>query len=195
MNIVFIGEDDTLAAINHVIEHREAGHDVYVPGPGTGEQLVRRIIDADEIHIWDRDMEFELGMVYFFSVHALHYGLGWVIKMFNGVDTAGRLTALFTNQDTGHDDGEQPILLPVPVLPPVQCTTCGGKRKVRHWYAKDELGWKQCPKCDPLKAAGGYLCDEKLPCSESIEMRGIPCRECGSADECEQIRKRYTDGR
>lgn len=173
MKIVFIGSDDTLEAIDHVIEHREAGHDVYVPGPG-GEQLVRRIIDADEIHIWDRDMEFELGMVYFFSVHALHYGLSWAIKMFNGVDDDGRLTALFTNQDYV---GEQPILLPVP--------SRGGSP---HRWRKIK------PPCTYPGCAGHYVREEPvlpvLPCSESIEMRAIPCRECGSADECEQIRKR-----
>ena len=34
---------------------------------------MRRICDADEIHIFDATREFELGMVCFFSVEALHH--------------------------------------------------------------------------------------------------------------------------
>ncbi len=120
MKIVFIGSDDTLEAIEHIIKHREAGDDVFVPGDSTGEQLVRRIMDADEIHIWDITDEFKLGMVYFFAQHALHHKLRWAIKLFGDF---GKLTPLFAELAN-------------------VCPTCGGKV-----VAQDELGWKDCPEC------------------------------------------------
>lgn len=82
MNIVHIGKGTGHEEILHIAGLRADGHDVYVPGERTGEQLVRRIIDADQIHIWDATMVFELGMVYFYSVYALHHKLGWSIKVF-----------------------------------------------------------------------------------------------------------------
>lgn len=96
LNIVHIGKGTALAEIDHIVELRTAGHDVYVPGDSTYEQLVRRIIDADEIHIFDTGMVFELGMIYLFSVHAQHYGLGWVIKMFGDPNPADKFFTLFT---------------------------------------------------------------------------------------------------
>lgn len=85
MNIVHIGGCNTQAEIKHITELRDAGHDYYVPGDSTFEQTVRRIMDADEIHIWDINREFELGLVFFFSVHALHHKLHWRIKIFDKV--------------------------------------------------------------------------------------------------------------
>ncbi len=82
LKIVHIGRGTTPDEINHIIGLRSYGHDVYIPGDSTHEQLIRRIIDADEIHIFDAGMVFELGMVYFFSVHALHYRLSWVVKWY-----------------------------------------------------------------------------------------------------------------
>lgn len=117
MKIVHIGKGCVPEEINSIVFLREAGHEVYVPGhavPGTHEQLVRRIIDADEIHIWDAAMVFELGMVYFFSVHALHYGLGWCIRVFCDPDP---VLPIFQQQEPGLDAGERPILLPVFVPP------------------------------------------------------------------------------
>ena len=84
--IVFIGNTETTDALNHIIKHREAGDEVYLAEPECGEQMVRRIIDADEVHLFHATAEdsFELGMVYFFGVHALHYKLHWTLKIFGG---------------------------------------------------------------------------------------------------------------
>lgn len=94
MNIVHIGAGTTLAEIKHITALRDAGHDYFVPGDSTHEQTVRRIINADEIHIWDISREFELGLVYFHSVGALHYNLNWRVRLFcaGGRDS---LTPLF----------------------------------------------------------------------------------------------------
>lgn len=96
MNIVHIGRGTTPEEIDHIMSLRDAGNDVYVPGDSTGEQLVRRIIGAQEIHVWNADMVFELGMVYFYSVHALHYGTAWAIKVF--CDPGDPALPVFTQQ-------------------------------------------------------------------------------------------------
>lgn len=108
MKIVHIGKAVSVQEHNHIISRREAGHEVYVPGDSTGEQLVRRIIDADEIHIWDASMVFELGMVYFYSVHATHYRLSWVIRIFCEPDP--ELPVFQQQFNRGLDAGERPIL-------------------------------------------------------------------------------------
>ncbi len=97
MNIVHIGAGTSPEEIAHIVALLRAWHDVFVPGLGGGgyEQLVRRIIDADEIHVWDIGREFELGMVYFYSVHKLH----WRVKLFGDALIGGRdsLTPLFAS--------------------------------------------------------------------------------------------------
>ena len=77
LKIVHIGKATAGTEVEHIKCQRDAGNEVYVyaPGQNTYEQLMRRIIDADEIHIFAADMPFELGMVYFFSLHALHHKL------------------------------------------------------------------------------------------------------------------------
>ena len=86
MKIVHIGAGTTEAEIKHISTARIAGHDYFVPGDSTYEQTVRRIQDADEIHIWDMGREFELGMICFYSVHALHYKLRWRVRIFDDRD-------------------------------------------------------------------------------------------------------------
>jgi len=84
LKIVHIGKATAGTEVEHIKYQRDAGNEVYVyaPGQNTYEQLMRRIIDADEIHIFAADMPFELGMVYFFSLHALHHKLNWSVRVF-----------------------------------------------------------------------------------------------------------------
>lgn len=105
MKIVHIGAGTTLAEIKHIAEQREAGHDYFVPGDNTYEQTVRRIMDADEIHVFDITREFELGLVYFFSVEALHHKLHWRIRLFDDAD--GPCLELFHKMQ---DDYEADVL-------------------------------------------------------------------------------------
>lgn len=115
MRIVHIGKAVSVQEHNHIISRRDAGHEVYVPGDGTGEQLVRRIIEADEIHVWDASMVFELGMVYFYSVHATQYHLSWMIRVFCEPDP--KLPVFQQRFNPGVDEGEteRPILFEPPV--------------------------------------------------------------------------------
>lgn len=115
--IVFVGDSMTPEAVKHI--HDLANDEVYVAEINFGPQLVRRIIDADEIHLFhvNRDDEFELGMIYFFSVHALHYRLGWKIKVFGEIDSEYK--TMFDVTKLPLEAGERlvtdldPILLPV----------------------------------------------------------------------------------
>lgn len=125
MKIVHIGAGTASEEKFAITALQMVGHEVFVAGKEY-EQLVHRIIDADEIHVWDIDREFELGMVYFYSVH---FKPGWVIKLFGDGRCHGTLSSLFRGLAG-------------------TCLTCGGHRKVRHWYAMDELGWKPCPVCE-----------------------------------------------
>ena len=76
LKIVHIGKATAGTEVEHIKCQRDAGNEVYVyaPGQNTYEQLMRRIFAAD--------MPFELGMVYFFSLHALHHKLNWKIRVF-----------------------------------------------------------------------------------------------------------------
>ena len=120
MKIVFIGDTVTTAADEHIAKCCKQGHEVYVPIVNAGEQLVRRIIDADEIHLFHvtPDDAFELGMVFFFTVHALHYRLHWEVKVFGGNEDQLRM---FTQHEPDPDavsilDGK-PILMPIEIVP------------------------------------------------------------------------------
>jgi hypothetical protein len=115
--IVFVGCGGFGAGVKHIAKLRKAGDDVYIADSSCGEQMVRRIIDADEVHLFevDRDDAFELGMVYFFTVHALHYKLHWKIKVFN---CDAEIVDQFINHEPALEPGEKlvtsPILLPIP---------------------------------------------------------------------------------
>ena len=162
MNIVHIGAGTTRSEIEHITEMRDAGHDYFVPGDSTCEQTVRRIMDADEIHIWDLTREFELGMVYFFSVHALHHKLNWCIKLFGDGRDGGNLSTVFRNAAG-------------------TCLTCGGRGRIRHWYAMDELGWIRCPDCpNPNEAKAMFV----PPCHG-------PCNDCADKARCDQLRAEH----
>ena len=114
--IVFIGDAETPDAQEHIDACRKAGDDLFVADIVLGEQLVRRIIDADEIHLWhvDEQEAFELGMVYFYGVHAVHYKLHWKIMVF-GVGC--HLTNMFQDFVPALDAGERLVLDPI-LLPP-----------------------------------------------------------------------------
>jgi len=115
MNIVFIGDAETTAAVEHIGKHRESGDEVYVGEVECGEQMVRRIIDADEVHLFHvtPDDSFELGMVYFFSIHARHYKLHWMIKIF-GFD--GDMLRMFA-QGEGPEAESGPKLMDIEFVP------------------------------------------------------------------------------
>ena len=119
--IVFIGCHETPQADEHIQAIRKAGDDLYVAGDGIdcGEPLVRRIIDADEVHLYevDRDDAFVLGMVYFFAVHALHYKLHWKIKVFN---CCAEVVERFMQHEPALEAGEKdarPILMDIKIVP------------------------------------------------------------------------------
>jgi hypothetical protein len=121
LKIVFIGCSETPQADQHILKHREAGDVVCVADPAHGEQMVRRIIDADEVHLFevDRDDAFELGMVYFFAVHALHYKLHWKIKVFN---CCAEVVERFIQHEPKLEAGEKdarPILMDIKVVPTI----------------------------------------------------------------------------
>jgi hypothetical protein len=108
----------------------DRGDAVYVATEGMEEQLVKRLCFADEIHIWDMSNEFWLGLVYFQAMLDARTRRTCRIRlMFRDTHIAcGRIGKLFEEL---HD----------------RCLTCGGERRVRHWYAQDELRWKDCPEC------------------------------------------------
>lgn len=164
MNIVHIGAGTTLAEIEHIAGYRDAGHDYYVPGDSTHEQLVRRIPGADEIHVWDISREFELGMVYFFLVHALHYKLNQRVRLFGDALAGGRdsLTPLFAEQHK-------------------ECETCDGDGHVARQWVDDKYEAVKCGKC------GGSGKQFEPPCHSGIG----PCGDCGDRAECERLRREH----
>lgn len=156
-NIVHIGKGTTPQEIDAIIALRDAGHDVYVPGDSTGEQLVRRIIYSDEVHIWDASMVFELGIVYFFSVHALHYRLSWLVKVFCDPGRGNTLLPLFTQSaaEPGLDVGEKPILLDLVEPEPEFVPPCHSGIGPCNECTKREL-------CEQERAE--HKAEPKLPC-------------------------------
>ncbi len=215
MNIVHIGTG-TKEEAHYILDLRRSGHKVFLPGLANREQLVRRIMDADEIHVWDITREFELGMIYFYSVHALHHSLSWTVRLFGDGRGGSDLSRLF-REIAG------------------VCLTCGGKKKVRHWYAMDELGWKDCPDCakakfgrgprseykpfvppcekgtGPCDAERAQVCAGRGGCAKKPNIdivvdsakakfvppchSGIgPCNDCGEKVECKRLRAEHAAG-
>jgi hypothetical protein len=113
-NILFIGDHELPGAVKHIDALHVAGDIVHVADIDHGEQLVRRIIDADEIHLWHTtvDDEFALGMVYFFSIHARHYNLHWTVKVFGGMDRYERMFEVFVPAPDKDEKLVDPVLLP-----------------------------------------------------------------------------------
>ena len=118
LKIVHIGKGTTPDEINHIIGLRSYGHSVYVPGNSTHEQLIRRIMDAG--------MVFELGMVYFYSVYALHHRLHWVVKW----HCDGSALPVFMPPPCENDPAEietqyKALGVPKPEFVPVPCHSDG----------------------------------------------------------------------
>jgi hypothetical protein len=130
---------------------------VYHATAGMEEQLVKRLCFADEVHIWDMSNEFWLGLVYFQAMLDQRTRQTCRIRLMN--DAVGRLSNIF---ELLHN----------------RCLTCGGARRVRHWYAPDELGWKDCPNCVKTFVP---------PCTSGLG----PCNECADAEECKKKRAEH----
>jgi hypothetical protein len=167
MNIVCIGRPK--------VEY-DRGVAVLVAAEGHEEQLVKRLCFADEVHIWDMRNEFWLGLVYFHAMLDARTRRQCRIRlMFRDTHIAcGRVGKLFEEL---HE----------------RCLTCGGERRVRHWYAQDELGWKRCPDCVPPAAKTCALQGEAKPfvppCGSGIG----PCNECSGREKCRQMRAEHNE--
>ncbi len=185
MNIVHIGRGTTVEEIEHITEQRDAGHDYFVPGDSTYEQLVRRIMDADEIHIWDITKEFELGMIYFFSVEALHHKLHWRIVIFDKKEAP--YTAWFEKIQLDHAaavDHRQQFVESVrvgeTVFTPIHVSDLETVTKI------EDAGQLRGPQTTFTPSV-----EVKLPCAGNDEMRAIPCGECGNQEECLLIQNKF----
>ena len=110
----------------------DVGTAVYVAEEGMEEQLVKRLCFADEVHIWDMSNEFWLGLVYFQTMLDQRTRQKCRIRIMQNTGWAKEYR-LFKVFEELHD----------------RCLRCGGAGRVRHWFAQDELGWKDCPECNP----------------------------------------------